>query len=66
MEVGCERYWGQLNPDRDDHWVFGDKHTGEYLLKFSWFKIDQTRTGARHSFPRRPGFTGLLVGKGKR
>jgi RNA-directed DNA polymerase len=33
------RYWGRLNPNRQDHWVFGDKCTGAYLLKFSWFKI---------------------------
>jgi len=33
------RYWGCLNPEREDHWVFGDKRTGAYLLKFSWFKI---------------------------
>jgi RNA-directed DNA polymerase len=34
-----KRYWGRLNKERADHWVFGDKHTGKYLLKFSWFKI---------------------------
>jgi RNA-directed DNA polymerase len=34
-----DRYWGRLNPGRDDRWVFGDKHTGAYLLKFGWFKI---------------------------
>jgi RNA-directed DNA polymerase len=33
------RYWGQLNPERNDCWVFGHKRTGRYLLKFSWFKI---------------------------
>ena len=27
------------HPERDDHGVFGDKHSGAYLLKFSWFKI---------------------------
>src|SRR5262249_28498519 len=30
------RYWGRLNPARQDNWVFGDKGTGAYLLKFSW------------------------------
>src|SRR6266566_406706 len=35
------KYWGQLNLDRDDHWVFGDKQTGAYLLKFSWFPIER-------------------------
>ncbi len=36
-----ERYWGQWNKDRDDQWVFGDKDSGRYLLKFSWFKIER-------------------------
>ena len=34
------RYWGRLNPKRNDHWVFGDKRTGRFLLKFRWFKIE--------------------------
>lgn len=34
-----QRYWGKLHPQRQDHWVFGDKRTGAYLLKFGWFKI---------------------------
>lgn len=33
-----KRYWGKLNLDRDDRWVFGDKHSGTHLLKFGWFK----------------------------
>jgi RNA-directed DNA polymerase len=36
-----QKYWGRLNPDREDYWVFGDKHTGHYLLKFSWFTIER-------------------------
>jgi RNA-directed DNA polymerase len=36
-----QRYWGQWNKDRDDQWVFGDKDSGRYLLKFSWFKIER-------------------------
>lgn len=40
------RYWGRLSPDRNDVWVFGDKHTGQYLLRFGWFKI------ARHALVR--------------
>ena len=34
-----QRYWGQLNKERQDQWVFGDKGTGRYLLKLSWFTI---------------------------
>jgi RNA-directed DNA polymerase len=37
------RYWGQLHPGRKDRWVFGDKRTGQYLLKFSWFRIERHR-----------------------
>ncbi|NES20633.1 MAG: group II intron reverse transcriptase/maturase [Symploca sp. SIO3E6] len=33
------KYWGRLNKKRNDYWVFGDKQTGQYLLKFSWFNI---------------------------
>jgi RNA-directed DNA polymerase len=36
-----QRYWGQLNKERNDSGVFGDKRTGRYLLKFSWFKIER-------------------------
>ncbi|MEV0227820.1 group II intron reverse transcriptase/maturase, partial [Streptomyces sp. NPDC050704] len=33
------RYFGRLNPQRADKWVFGDKDTGRYLHKFSWTRI---------------------------
>lgn len=36
-----KKYWGQLNLDRLDVWTFGDKQTGTYLLKFSWFPIER-------------------------
>ena len=36
------KYWGQLNFDRPgDNWVFGNKQTGAYLLKFGWFPIER-------------------------
>ena len=35
------KYWDNLNVDRHDHWVFGDKQTGGYLLKFRWFPIER-------------------------
>ena len=34
-----QRYWGNLNARRKDHWVFGDRPSGHYLLRFRWFKI---------------------------
>lgn len=33
------RYFGRFNRTRGDRWVFGDRETGAYLLKFSWSKI---------------------------
>jgi RNA-directed DNA polymerase len=33
------QYWGRINLARKDNWVFGDKRTGRFLLKFSWFDI---------------------------
>jgi RNA-directed DNA polymerase len=35
------RYWGRLNLEKEDRWVFGDKNTGNILLKFSWFNIER-------------------------
>ncbi|WP_089131720.1 group II intron reverse transcriptase/maturase, partial [Tolypothrix sp. NIES-4075] len=34
------KYWGRLNLDRpNDKWVFGNKKSGAYMLKFTWFPI---------------------------
>ena len=33
------RYFGPFHPTRRDKWVFGDRETGAYLLKFSWTPI---------------------------
>lgn len=34
-----QRYWGRWNKKQADNWVFGNKRTERYLLKFQWFKI---------------------------
>jgi RNA-directed DNA polymerase len=34
-------YWGRFHLERRDSWVFGDKQTGGYLLKFNWFPIER-------------------------
>jgi RNA-directed DNA polymerase len=36
-----KRYWGRLNKERKDQWVFGDKHTGAYLPMYKWTKIER-------------------------
>ena len=49
-----QRYWGQWNKEKDDNWVFGDKHSGKYLLKFSWFKIERHELVRGRSSPDDP------------
>ena len=34
------KYWGRLT-QRGDRWVFGDKQTGAFLWKYSWFPIER-------------------------
>ena len=33
------RYFGKFNKFRNDRWVFGDRDSGAYLVKFSWTDI---------------------------
>jgi RNA-directed DNA polymerase len=48
------KYWGQVHLDRLDSWVFGDKPTGGYLLKFSWFPIERHTLVKGRSSPDDP------------
>jgi RNA-directed DNA polymerase len=33
------RYFGRFNKSRRDQWVFGDRDSGAYMLRFAWTKI---------------------------
>ncbi len=33
------RYFGQFNKARQDHWVFGDRNSGAYQIRFAWTTI---------------------------
>jgi RNA-directed DNA polymerase len=37
------RYFGSFHPSRRDRWVFGDRDSGRYLVKFSWTPIVRHR-----------------------
>jgi len=37
------RYFAAFHPSRRDHWVFGDRDSGRYLVKFSWTPIVRHR-----------------------
>jgi RNA-directed DNA polymerase len=48
------KYWGRFHLDRSDAWVFGDKQTGWYLLKLSWFPIERHTLVKGRSSPDDP------------
>lgn len=52
------KYWGNLNPNRKDHWVFGDKEIGGYLFKYSWFPIQRHIMVKGTSSPDDPNLKG--------
>jgi RNA-directed DNA polymerase len=56
-----QKYWGRLNLDRMDRWVFGDKHTGRYLLKFNWFPIERHTLVKGTASPDDPGLKDYWV-----
>lgn len=51
------KYWGRLNLNRKDSWVFGDKYSGDHLLKFTWFEIDRHIIVQGKSSPDDPSLT---------
>lgn len=53
-----EKYFGRLNLERQDNWVFGDKRTGSYLLKFSWFPVERHALIQGDASPDDPGLKG--------
>src|SRR5215207_7672117 len=52
------KYWGALNPQRADRWVFGEKSTGAYLLKLSWTPIKRHVLVKGASSPDDPALQG--------
>jgi RNA-directed DNA polymerase len=53
------RYYGQFHPARKDQWVFGDRDSGAFLLKFSWTKIirhDLVKGGASPDDPAQASY----------
>ena len=48
------KYWGRLNLRRKDNWVFGDKQSGNHMLKFSWTKIFKHSLVSKRASPDDP------------
>ena len=49
-----DRYFGAFNKSRRDRWVFGDRVTGAYLVKFAWTGIVRHRMVKGGSSPDDP------------
>lgn len=49
-----DKYWGRLNLHRKDNWVFGDKQSGNHMLKFSWTKINRHALVRKRASPDDP------------
>jgi RNA-directed DNA polymerase len=60
------KYWGQLNPERADRWVFGEKSTGAYLLKLSWTPIRRHVLVKSSSSPDDPALRGYWTERERR
>jgi RNA-directed DNA polymerase len=60
------KYWGQLNPDRKDRWVFGDKSTGTYLIKLSWTPIERHVLVKGRASPDDPTLRGYWIRRERR
>ena len=48
------RYFGAFNKSRNDRWVFGDRASGNYRVKFAWTKIVRHRMVKGLSSPDDP------------
>src|SRR5437660_372012 len=51
------RYFGRFNHVRRDKWVFGDRDSGAYLLRFSWTKITRHTLVKGGASPDDPALT---------
>jgi RNA-directed DNA polymerase len=51
------RYFGAFNASRQDRWVFGDRDSGAYLIRFVWTKIVRHQLVRGTSSPDDPALT---------
>jgi RNA-directed DNA polymerase len=49
-----ERYFGRFNKSRRDRWVFGDRLSGAYLVKFAWSNIVRHQMVTKGASPDDP------------
>jgi RNA-directed DNA polymerase len=60
------RYFGAFNSARKDRWVFGDRDSGAYLLKFVWTKITRHTLIKGWASPDDPAMAGYWAARRRR
>jgi RNA-directed DNA polymerase len=60
------RYFGKFCKSRQDQWVFGDRDSGAYLLRFSWTKIVRHQMVRGTSSPDDPSLAGYWAARRRR
>jgi RNA-directed DNA polymerase len=60
------RYFGKFNKFRNDRWVFGDRDSGAYLVKFSWTAIQRHVLVKGTASPDDPALAGYWAGRRKK
>jgi RNA-directed DNA polymerase len=60
------RYFGTFNKSRHDQWVFGDRASGAYLLRFAWTKIVRHQMVRGTSSPDDPALTEYWAARRRR
>ncbi len=60
------RYFGAFNSTKRDRWVFGDRNSGAYLLKFAWTKITRHTLVKGWASPDDPALTSYWAARRRR
>ena len=60
------RYFGKFNKFRNDRWVFGDRDSGGYLVKFSWTGIERHVPVKGRASPDDLALAGYWAGRRKK
>jgi RNA-directed DNA polymerase len=60
------RYFGAFNSSRRDRWVFGDRDSGAYLIKFAWTKITRHTLVKGWASPDDPALTDYWTARRRR
>ena len=61
-----DRYYGARNASRKDRWVFGDRDSGAYLIKFSWIPIIRHQAVKGAASPDDPALTNYWAERRRR